>query len=264
MRALSLLLLLAMLVGCGKKKPSDPETNSNPAASNNPSTNSDSGNNSDLPSEPALPVSRVPVAKLSAIELFNEYDRNPLAADRKYKGKFVEVMGGGSVHRGDTGKYTYGFTVAVFPGMTQAQLNQLTPQEKQWFREGGYPPSVVATLNSEGEDAAASLKGGQVHIVGIVRGSRKAPGWRNFVVELDDCTLQTAEKANPPKKDVPIVEMLKNDPKYEPWNEKVYNEKVIVRYWDEDKFLTPMKNVPAHRREFQGGNTLRHHSRPLR
>jgi hypothetical protein len=86
-----------------------------------------------------------------------------------------------------------------------------------------------------------------------VKGSKKAEGWRDFVVEMEDCTLQAVENTTPPKKDSPpVVELPMHDPSFEPWNEKAYNEKVIIRFLDGEKFLTPMKNVPAHRRLFQG------------
>jgi len=45
----------------------------------------------------------------------------------------------------------------------------------------------------------------------------------------------------------------KEDTQFVPWNERAYNETVIIRYKDGDHFLTPMKNVAA-RRALQQGN----------
>lgn len=158
-----------------------------------------------VPDEVAkLPTSVVargePVAKLSAIDLFNEYGANTLAADKKYKGKLIEVTGWGVIAR-DGERYTFGFEVIVFPGMTQAQLARLSAREQKWFRDGKYPPNVIAKLNSEGEKGAADYKSGQtVRVTGFVRGTKKADVWRDHIVEMDDCDLKLVEASLPVKK----------------------------------------------------------------
>ncbi|VTR98861.1 : tRNA_anti-like [Gemmata massiliana] len=195
MRAFLISCALLLGVGCEKQRP--------PTEQVTPPEDTPAPN----PKGPdSAPTSRTPVAKVSAIDLFNEYGQNVLAADKKYKGKIVEVNGWGKIGRSDAGRYRYtlGFEVITFPGMTQSQLSRLPPREQKWFREGSYPPNVIAYLNSEGEAVAADYKTGDpIRAIGIVRGTKKADVWRDHVLELEDCTLQPIEK--PPAKSEPTA-----------------------------------------------------------
>lgn len=177
--ALVLFVLSGIAVGCNSASPTATSPGGKSATGEAPKETK--------PGRPA--PDRTPVAKVTAIALFEEYGKNPLAADNKYKGKYVEVSGSGQVKQAGGG-YSFGFEVIYPAPGTAKQLAGLSAREQEWFRAGAYPPNVVARLNSAGETAAAkTARGTPVQVVGRVAGSRTADAWKDYVVELEDCSL---------------------------------------------------------------------------
>jgi hypothetical protein len=139
---------------------------------------------------PTKPVEPKPVASLNVVTLWEEFLHNGLAADTKYKDKYVEISGGVRVIQNDAkGRYFVGFEIVSPAALTQGQYNRLSPMEKKWFREG-YPPNVVCYLSSEAQQSFASIKPGQrIKVVAKVIGSKRADVWRDVMVELEDARL---------------------------------------------------------------------------
>lgn len=139
--------------------------------------------------EPSAPPA--PVARLTAIQLSEEYISNPLAADAKYKGKRVEVTGSGKVARGSGDRYNFEFQTVALAALPEKQLALLPPREQEWFRSGAYPSNVVAEVARSSEENAAKVKpGDQIVVVGTVLGSRKADVWKDVLVELGECQIR--------------------------------------------------------------------------
>lgn len=172
MRTLLVLALLSISVACTKR---DKSTEGGPAPGSG---------------APARPLE--PVAKLSALQLWEEYGDNPIAADGKYKGKAVEVTGDGKIVREGEG-YAFGFATVAPVGLFPEQIEQLPRREQKWYHEG-YPPNVIARLSKEGNARAANIKPDDtVALVGIVRGSKRANVFRDYVVELDECVIRAGK-----------------------------------------------------------------------
>ena len=133
-----------------------------------------------------------PVATFAAPGLFEEYEKNALAADAKYKDRPVEVAGiVGKVEADAQRRYFVGFVIIEYPGVSQARYNRMTPQEKKWYNEG-YPPNVIGYISPQVQaDFAQLKKGDSVRIVGRCKGRQHVgPSvWKDFVVILDDCVL---------------------------------------------------------------------------
>jgi hypothetical protein len=88
---ISLIILFALILACGKSKDSssdssgkskDQSTNSS-GKSKDESTNSNSTKRSE----------ESPIIKVSALQLYTDYDANEVSADNKYKGKILQVSG---------------------------------------------------------------------------------------------------------------------------------------------------------------------------
>lgn len=137
-------------------------------------------------------VDRTPVASVPVTTFFFEYDTNTLAADGKYKDKFVEVLGRVRIiSKSEDGKPYIGFEVMAFTPIDPREYNNLPERERRWFDEGAYPANVIGFIDSVAVDQFTPLKQNQtVKVVGKVIGRKSNPEvWHGYVVELTDCRL---------------------------------------------------------------------------
>jgi hypothetical protein len=140
-------------------------------------------------SKPTSPDSQTseavkPDLQAQAGELWHAYEDNAIAADRKYRGKWVRVKGTVSRITSDT----IGFGIIEAAGISRAAYSRLTPQEKKWFREG-YPPNVVCKIDPRfREQFAEANRDKSFILVGRCTGSAEDPdAWKGMIVTLEDC-----------------------------------------------------------------------------
>ena len=135
-------------------------------------------------------VDTKPVASLNAVQLWDEYGANGLAADGKYKGQYVELSGSvRNVQQGKGDRYFVGFAVVSPAALPDEEYNALNSREKKWFTEG-YPPNVECYLSPTEHSVFANVKEGQsIKVVAKVVGRRTADVWGSYMVELEDARL---------------------------------------------------------------------------
>jgi hypothetical protein len=136
------------------------------------------------------PAEPTPVVSTTAVELWEAYGRNGLAADAEYKGRHVRISGGVRlIQQDEKGRYFVGFSIVEPAVLTAAQYNRLSPKERKWYDEG-YPPNVVCYLAPSHSGDFASVKVGQaITIIGKVVGRKQGDVWMGYLVEVEDGRL---------------------------------------------------------------------------
>jgi hypothetical protein len=133
-----------------------------------------------------------PIATVNAVDLFQEFAKNELAADERYNGKTIRVSGSLLGAKKDAkGRYAAGFEVFAMTGLSPAAYARLSPKEKQWFREGHYPPNVLCYIDPDAQGQFAKLPAeSNATIIGRCVGRRQDSEVPDgYVVVLEDCIL---------------------------------------------------------------------------
>jgi hypothetical protein len=134
---------------------------------------------------PTGAVDRSPVASLRAEELWNEYDKDPEAADRKYKGKYLVVSG--MVIEAREGRRQIGLQVFTLPPMIHTELARRPAHERGWYDRGYSPPNVVLLVAPGHEPGfERARRGFDIKANARVVGRKKAEVQRGHLIELDD------------------------------------------------------------------------------
>jgi hypothetical protein len=130
-------------------------------------------------------------ASISALELWQEYGSNALAADAKYKNGQV-VMSGGvhDIGRAKDGRYYVGFYVVVASAVDEFTYANMSARERKWWAEG-YPPNVVCYLAKDAkEDFAGVQPGDKIRVRAKVVGMKQTDDvWQGYLVELENGQL---------------------------------------------------------------------------
>ena len=186
-RLLAAAIAVSFFVGCGKSNPNPVADAKAESATSGVSPPSTQNQGSPTGEQVLVPNKIEPVAVLSDTELWMEYGGNELAADQKYKGKYVEISGKiKSVQKDQSGKYFIGFQIVEAGPLSQSDLNQLSAKDRKWFREG-FPANVICWVSAEHEPGFASAaNGSSLCVLARVVGSKKADVSRGYLVELDD------------------------------------------------------------------------------
>src|SRR4051794_18549983 len=106
-----------------------------------------------------------------APKLWNEYDDNEVAADRKYLGKVVELQVGGKLAKDARGYFLGGEVVgrALLPA---SQAQRMSPRDQKWYNEG-YPPNVLCHIHPAALEPFESPAPGTICTVrGVCKGKR--------------------------------------------------------------------------------------------
>jgi hypothetical protein len=130
----------------------------------------------DEPKAPPKSAQIEPVATMYATALWEDYGRNALATDAKYKGKYVEFSAQiGAIQKGEDGRYFIGVWV----------LQYLSPRQAQLYPEG-IPPNIICYLSPEARDDFLNAKiGSSMRFIAKVVGSKPANVWRGYILELE-------------------------------------------------------------------------------
>jgi hypothetical protein len=107
-----------------------------------------------------------PSEKVKATAIWYEYEKNPIAADAKYKGKAIEIEDFVDKIGIEEGKYFVGLMIAE-----------------------GYPPGLVCFVDPAKSKSFENLKPrSPVSIIGTVRGvERDSSAWQGFRIVLTQC-----------------------------------------------------------------------------
>jgi hypothetical protein len=134
-------------------------------------------------------VDRTPIAVVHAISLFQEYDQNPIAADAKYKDKYITLrLNAERIFQDSQGRNCVGQPAIIAGSLSEFEFASLPARERRWFTNG-YPANIVCVIADESlQDAAKIQQQNQGTLIGKVAGRRAAEAYREFVVELVDCT----------------------------------------------------------------------------
>lgn len=177
------LLLAAFAIGCDRSPSRDVREDKAPGQEANK-----------LPGKPK----REPIATIYCSTLFQEYDANPIAADAKYKGKYIQVEFSHDIKifQDSEGRNCIGSPAVASVGVSEFQFAMMSPQERQWHVQG-YPPNVVCVLADDATQEAATLTPEhKVGIVGKVVGRKPAIAWKGFAVQLTDCGDLSIQEPN--------------------------------------------------------------------
>lgn len=119
-------------------------------------------------------------------KLINDYERNAIAADEMYKGKYIEMTGNVVVINSDS----IGFeTMGPMPLMEMQDYNRLSAKEKRWY-DKGMPPGVVASISEKYRSPFGNIQPkSSVKIIAIVIGREKSDGPHGFIVKLADARV---------------------------------------------------------------------------
>jgi len=85
---ISLIILFALILACGKSKDSSEDSSGKSKSTNSSDRTKDESTNSNNTQREESPI-----IKVSALQLYSDYDANEVSADNKYKGKTLQVSG---------------------------------------------------------------------------------------------------------------------------------------------------------------------------
>ena len=119
-------------------------------------------------------------------KLINDYEKNAIAADELYKGKYIEMTGTVVVIDSDS----VGFeTMGPLPLMEMSDYNRLSAKEKRWY-DKGMPPGVVAAISEKNRSPFGNVQPRtKIKIIARVIGREKSDGPHGFIVKLADARI---------------------------------------------------------------------------
>jgi len=165
-----------------KKTPNKGDSSSSPRKEDPPPKKEESPIRPPVKEEPP-PRKEEPPVKVMA--LWNAYEKNAIAADEQYKGKWLRLTD----HVKKITPDSVGFAVVgEVGGVSRAEYARMTPQERKWFDEG-YPPNVVCQINPDHKSGFTKAQPGKPFtVIGRCAGVRKDPDvWMGRIIVLEDC-----------------------------------------------------------------------------
>lgn len=130
-----------------------------------------------VPPRPEAPL------KVRLTDLCWDYVNNPVAADAKYKGQWIDTTIG-------TGELLSPQAMAKSDSGESILVAWLAPEPAK------YKPNVVGRINPAKLAAFASVPNPKaVHVYAYCKGARAEPlAWKEFAIDLDHCELAEADK----------------------------------------------------------------------